>query len=119
MADNYLERRMEDLRNGNISRSLSPHRPGSSPSALTGMRVLVCDATGDAGVELVRKFRKAGCRTAFLSVDRKAGNLLAQESGARFYPCDSISAEAVDVARADLRRHWKGIDMTVWPEDKE
>lgn len=119
MADNYLERRMEDLRNGSISRSLSPQRPMASPSALSGLRVLVCDATGNAGQELVRKFRKAGCRTAFLSVDRKAGNALAQDCGARFYPCDSISEEAVEVAKADLRRHWHGLDMTVRPEDSE
>lgn len=116
MADNYLERKMEDLRSGRLSGSLSRavRRPMPS-SPLASQRVLVAGGTDENGERLVREFRQTGCRTAFLSADRKKGQLLAQECGARFYPCDAVDEAAIEYARTDLTRHWGGIDMLVYP----
>lgn len=101
MADNYLERRMEDLRGGRIAASLRP-RKGKAPVA----SVLV--AGEFSAVEpLVREHRRRGDRTAFLAADRVAGTALAQQCGARFYPCDVPDGEALAAALADLRRHWR------------
>ncbi len=126
MADNYLEKRMDDLRSG---RTGAGSRPALSVSGrlkgctglgvlgveYPGLRVFVtCGATG-VGRALVRAFRDAGCRVAFCDADAKGGNATSQELGARFYNVDGSEETSMERALADMRRHWGGVDVVVSP----
>jgi hypothetical protein len=112
MADNYLEKKMEEYRSGVLSRpyarrvSLTGSRPGTVSFKIDPLRVLVTDASDDVGRAVVTRLREAGCRVAFACADDKAGRALSQATGSRFYP-ESAARDAV----ADLKKAWGGIDV--------
>ena len=121
MADNYLEKKMDDLRAGRIG---AGNRPALSVSArlkgvgfgslgeeYPGLRVFVAGGATGVGRALVKAFRDAGCRVAFCDADAKTGNATSQELGARFYLVDGEEEEAVESALADMKRHWGGVDV--------
>ena len=82
MADNYLEKKMEEYRSGVLSRpyarrvSLTGSRPGTVSFKIDPLRVLVTDASDDVGRAVVTRLREAGCRVAFACADDKAGRAL-------------------------------------------
>ena len=77
MADNYLERKMEEYRNGTLAQSLrrsvamTRKRPKSRYEAL---RVLViCPDLNPDAEKLIRTFAARRCRISFASRSRAAG----------------------------------------------
>lgn len=118
MADNYLERRMDDYRSGRLasrSHSTPSMRAVKRPDTLTltypPLRVAVFAAglTPVAG-ETVKALASAGCTIDFTSADTKASTELAQRTGARFYPAATVSPDSMIediIARRD------GIDVAV------
>lgn len=117
MADNYLERKMEEhwrpaLRLCNADARLAT---AFGCEALCHLRVLVVSADYEAVAEAVRVFRAAGCRTAFTAVGdgRRHGTTLAQTCGARCYPCLQADVQTYGRIVADLRYHWGGVDVVV------
>lgn len=114
MADNYLEKKMEEYRSGALSRpnvrrhSPSGARPGTVSFKIDQLRVLVTDGSTNAAQAVIRKLRDAGCRVAFVSADDKAGRTLSQATGSRYYP-----AAAADGAMSDLREVWGGVDALI------
>lgn len=115
MADNYLERRMEDYRSGKLGRTV---RTVNSSHGVIGdgrgfvvefppMRILVISrALSLLALEVVKTARSVGCRVALLSDERKGGTAAAQTYGARFYP--AMDAEKVV---SDIERQWGGVDV--------
>lgn len=86
MADNYLEKRMDDYSRGRLGRS----RTAASSSGLRCIKIprawaLVVKADGRD--LLLRALREAGYRVAFTLAHNAGGNAMAQSTGARFYPC--------------------------------
>lgn len=127
MADNFLERRMEDMRSGRLRESLrakaagTTARPGASSGNARRLSISFPDLTlllvADSKEALetgVDTFRSAGLRTAFGSNDIKRGNALAQKSGARFYVYDEECGES-EIVRItdDMRAHWGNADFIV------
>lgn len=120
MADNYLERRMEDYRSGRLAVK-KPVRPartrgGGDSGVMTlefpPMNVLVSTPIlSPLSEALVRMARTLGARVAVLSDDRAGGARVAQECGARFYPSLPL-AEVL----ADLAARWGGVDVAFSPE---
>ncbi len=114
MADNYLEKKMEEHRRGSAvgayRKRLTPtgNRPGTVSLGIGELRVLVDNADDEIGCAIVRRLRSAGCKVAFVMADSHGGARLAQESGARFYPL-SVS----DSAKDDLLDAWGGLDVLV------
>lgn len=114
MADNYLERRMEDLRSGRIGASARRHTAMSAknPHTLTvtfpEMRILVADGLSELGKAIVKAFRSVGMKVAFCAPEQREGNLFAQESGARYCPVAEM-----DQALPGLEKAWGGIDLWV------
>lgn len=109
MADNYLEKRMEDYARG---RSAAPsRRPGARPGWLSvrcpALTALVVGADCPGGPEVVATFVQAGCRVMFTASDAKNGAALAQKCGGRFYPCGPAGA------LADMERRSESADVTV------
>lgn len=100
MADNYLERKMEEYK-ATVSSKKAMHRPvyGVRPGTVVlpypSKRIMVIGAESWIGETVVRSFRKADCRVVFCSKQTKYGARLAQDSGAQFYPCDDYSCESL------------------------
>lgn len=93
MADNYLEKRMEDYRAG---RQGNAYRPKQSPSLqkskLPRLRVFVTGGASGIGREIVRAFRQENCQVSFCDIDNRRGTETAQATGAKFYPVDIADA---------------------------
>ena len=119
MADNYLERKMEEYRSGNLGRRTV--RSGSASTLPKGkivvdfpQRIVIvvgdCDAISRC---VVSRFISAGCKTAFCSVDRKGGAALSQSFGARFYPLRVVDRESLAEVVEDVRLHWGQPDTLI------
>ena len=99
MADNYLERRMEEHRRSrsgatvkHVSASRQRLKPGQVIIDYQPMRVIVADGTSSTGREIIKLFRKLNCRVTFCSADTRQGPLLAQATGALYYPGPLLEA---------------------------
>lgn len=101
MADNYLERRMEEHRKG-------VQKKFRQPKVVRAFFVVdgLCNAD-----EIQRLRTEPGTAVAFSGADAKAGALLAQKYGARFYCVRD--AESLQRAVADAAQHWAGIPFVV------
>lgn len=107
MADNYLEKRMEDYRNG----KLGVYKKKKTDK---GPVIFIAIKNNDKLIEeTVKNYRQKQYRVAFCHIDRKTGAALAQQCGARFYPVDSIESELIDKCRKDIISHWGGINEEV------
>ncbi len=122
MADNYLERRMEDMRNGRLATSNLKRNSMSAASKGVAHRLSVVDPelrvfiTGGAsgiGEAIVKAFREIDMKVAFCDIDSRKGNSLAQSCGARFYPLDVKVKEDLERALQDITSRWKGLDVIV------
>lgn len=110
MADNYLEKRMEEYRAGRLSRAYRPKQSASlQKSRLPQLRVFVTGGASGIGREIVRAFRRENCRVSFCDIDRKRGTETAQSTGAKYYYADVADAgsltdclDAVFTDRGDL-----------------
>lgn len=99
MADNYLERRMEDYRSGRGgSRRLhASSRSGRLSLPYPHQYVLVLGGDTPAGRAVLEAFSHSGATVAFTaSAD---GAALAQQTGARYYPMTAAGAIADMTAR--------------------
>lgn len=101
MADNYLEKRMDDYAHGRLGTKTtsSARRSGYASIKYPHQQVLIlnCDAS-PAGEAILRILVEAGCTVCFTAFDRKEGNRMAQTCGGRFYPL-ALSAVATDMER--------------------
>ncbi|MDE7381847.1 MAG: SDR family oxidoreductase [Muribaculaceae bacterium] len=118
MADNYLERKMEDLRNGKLSgrSSVLQHtgqRKGVWQLSFPPRRVLVTGGCHGIGLAAVREFLRLGCKVAVFDIDNDAGKLLASENGVRFYQLDLADTDSLENAIYDLFKAWRDIDIIV------
>lgn len=111
MADNYLEKKMEEHRSrmaaGAVSRTRRQPSPQGSALVFPVRRVLV-SATGLGWqAQVVTALRAAGHKVAIID---PAGTALAQATGARCYP---FVADRKEEVVADLHKHWGGLDIIV------
>lgn len=112
MADNYLERKMEDYRSPRATKTL--HRPKStSPLLLEGKRALVTGGASPIGQAIITEFIKQGAKTAFCDIDLNKGNTFAQQSGARFYHTDLADPEQIIKMMMNLFKAWGDVDIIV------
>lgn len=97
MADNYLEKKMEDYLR---SRGAGGHRgrtrmsPGTVTVRYPSVRVLVADGCSERGRAIIAALRSMGCRVAFVDADSVAGNHLAQDTGSQFHPGATVGQVA-------------------------
>lgn len=95
MADNYLERRMDEYRRSrqgaavkHVRPTLSTLRPGQIAVDYPAQRILVTGGTTPGGQAIIRLFRQFACRVAFTDADsdRADATRLAQLTGAQYHP---------------------------------
>lgn len=116
MADNYLEKRMEDLRQGRLGSAAgrsTRHKAGAAPGRMAGLRVVVTGGARGIGREIVRQFRASGASVDILDTDRRNGTATAQEYGARFHPVDIADTKAFDECIASIIADRGDIDVIV------
>ena len=118
MADNYLERKMEDYRSGKSGGSKTKRvsttaKSGNINVKFPPRRVFVTGGASGIGKAIVEAFRKADCRVAFCDIDTKAGNATAQATGAQFHPVDVRDADALEACMTRLLEAWGDIDVIV------
>ncbi len=101
MADNYLEKRMDDYRNGRIGQSNSSHRTNGSLK-YPHLTVMVANASGDIGRSVIRSFTEAGGLVIFTCQNRNEGQNIAQSCGGRYYPL-SLEQIAADLCKRGER----------------
>lgn len=89
MADNYLEKRMEDYRAGRPQRSLSHTRKTGATLTFPAVRIAVLGVASAESIEAVGQLVRTGCRVAFTIIGGVNGSQTAQSTGGRFYPCDA------------------------------
>ena len=117
MADNYLEKKMEEHRRGVTSHYRPRLTPSGSRAGILSLpfpprRVLVSLDNNARNVglaetirdALVKKLVQTGSRVAFTHSDRVTGNRMAQAMGA----C-AVTFGDIDV----LIKRWEGVDVTI------
>lgn len=116
MADNYLERKMEDMRRMPQT-PFKPPRTGAKSPRLSPRkderRIFVTGGAHGIGRAVVAAFRNIGCRVAFCDSDAKLGYAVSQELGARFYPLDVTDADALEQCLDSVAELWGDIDVVV------
>lgn len=118
MADNYLEKKMDDYRRmrsaSAVGRSMSMRtKPQGLYVNVSSIRVLLLSMNEKWSSSLIDAFRSAGCKVAFLDSDSKRGTALAQSTGSLFYPSKSVDNNSVSDALAYLTAHWGGVDAVI------
>lgn len=118
MADNYLEKKMEEHRAGrgvSYRPKLTPtgKRQGELTVKFPPRRVFVTGGASGIGRAIVKAFCDAGCRVAFCDIDSKAGTRTAQSLGARFYPVDVTDTGSLEACMRSIFEVWGDIDILV------
>lgn len=121
MADNYLEKQMEDYRAGKLASkprvvrpaAASVRRPGDFILPFPPMNVLVLGGDISCVSEIARLFRDVDCRVALCSPDSKAFTPFAQSTGCRYYPFDPGSETKRFAVVDDLTARWGGVDVVI------
>ena len=98
MADNYLEKKMEEHRRGEAPSyrpRLTPRgtRPGEWLVKFTPCEVLIADADAPLMPEVIGELAGIGFRVVFSAADARRGALLAQRTGGRFLPQSVLRQE--------------------------
>ena len=118
MADNYLEKKMDEHVRG-VRPSYRPkitpsgYRPGIMSVKFPPRRVFVTGGASGIGASIVKAFCDAGCRVAFCDIDVKGGNATAQRTGSQFHPVDVADAAALEACMDRLLSSWGDIDVVV------
>ena len=112
MADNYLERRMEELRSGKLA--VKKAIPGINRKA---PRVLIAGGCHGLAREKALEFRRQGCRVAVFDSDEASGKQMAHDHGIRFHRVDICDENALRNEMPSLLSAWRGVDIVVGKED--
>lgn len=129
MADNYLERKMEEYRSGKLSARVKFGVSRSLPKGKIAVDfpprtvILAATAVGPVCRAVVKSFIDAGCRVALVSACHKEATELARSFGARFYPVAGFSPASIDSVLdsvvEDVTYHWNIPDTFIFVSDVE
>lgn len=120
MADNYLEKKMEELHNrkaGYAPTRVSPASRHLLSFPFKPLRVLIIARGRGAVSQYTKPFQNAGCRVAVVSTIDAAETDLPQDHGCRYYAIgnDGQASQAF----SNLIASWRDIDVVVmldnWP----
>lgn len=120
MADNYLEKKMEELHSrkaGCAPTRVSPASRHLLTFPFKPLRVLVISRDRHALSQYTKPFQQAGCRVAVVSTIDAAETDLPQDHGCRYYAIGNDGQTAP--AFSNLIASWRDIDVVVmldnWP----
>lgn len=115
MADNYLEKKMDDYRRG-VNRTprrsvVSSTRP-SLPGCNHPLYVAVLLRNTDLLHQLIPLLGKYDLKVAFCGTDLRQGNSMAQCCGAMFIPVNNLDNSHMSVIDTIISR-WNSVDIIV------
>lgn len=115
MADNYLEKKMEDLRSGRLAgvKPNSSLRRGVWCVPFPCRRVFVTGGARGIGRAIVEEFSRIGCKVAFCDADEVSGAETAYSTGARFIHADVSDTDALKKSMDILFTAWRDIDIII------
>lgn len=120
MADNYLEKRMEEYRAGKLAPKVrrvvhTSSAPVDGALILNFPMLNVVIIGGGIALlsETVRRFRSVGARVAICHSDNRLCTPLAQSCSCRYYPFDENDASRREAVLADVEERWGGVDVAV------
>lgn len=113
MADNYLERRMEEHRamqqtTRSVSRPVAL-RPGRVVVDYPQLNVVITEADSEGTLAIVRKYVEMKCRVSITVGNQSTGSAIAQRTGSRYIP------GSLDTALAWMAAHGEHPDVIVDP----
>ena len=114
MADNYLEKKMEELHNrksGCAPTRVSPASRHLLTFPFKPLRVLVIARDRHAVSQYTKPFQQAGCRVAVVSTIDAAETDLPQDHGCRYYAVGNEGQASP--AFSNLIASWRDIDVVV------
>lgn len=123
MADNYLEKKMDDYRRGitsKVSRRSSSTSAGNGAVEIKPGRIgLLIGDVQLLQAALTVLQRIAGLKIAFVGTDYREGRRLAQASGSLFVPVSSLGVAAHQPLLDAAAGRWGGLDLVVtdFPDD--
>lgn len=130
MADNYLEKKMEELHNrkaGCAPTRVSPASRHLLTFPFKPLRILVIARDRRSISQYTKPFQQAGCRVAVVSTIDAAETDLPQDHGCRYYAIGNegqasaafSNDEQTSAAFSNLIASWRDIDVVVmldnWP----
>lgn len=111
MADNYLEKKLEDYRNGRLQSGVnSTYR---KPNSQITPRAYVAGGCSEAGRSVIAKLRSYGWKVAFCDDNEKAGRDLAQTTGSQFHPIVELTESAIEKSLQTVVDRWGGVDYII------
>ena len=113
MADNYIERKMEELE----ARKAMPKKPVSNRAGHK-RRVFVTGGASGIGKAIVKAFSNEGYRVAFCDRDAEQGKETSKETGALFFPADVSDKEALESCLQQLFDRWGDVDVLIFSFDR-
>lgn len=117
MADNYLEKKMEELHSGKCfikgKNSTLPTYAGKAVFDFPVRRVIIVGNDEGYGETAALRFLKMGCRVAFFDNDKENGNKLAHDNGARYHEVDVSDPNSVKKSFSDLLKAWRDVDIVI------
>lgn len=119
MADNYLEKKMEELHNrkaGCAPTRVSPASRHLLTFPFKPLRVLIISRDRQALNQYVKPFQNAGCRVAVISNIDAADTDLPHDHGCRYYAIGND--EQASPAFSNLIASWRDIDVVVMLDNR-
>ncbi|MCM1077438.1 MAG: hypothetical protein NC411_08785 [Bacteroides sp.] len=120
MADNYLEKKMEEYRAGKLApktrvvhSAVSRRNPGDFTLSFPPMRVAIIGGSFNFIETLATIFRSIDTQVALCHPDSRLCTPLAQKHGLRYYPFDPLTPGKTDMVIDDLTSRWGGIDVVI------
>lgn len=123
MADNYLEKKMEEYRRGTPRPVMRRSPSGVSrniaamPCTLSGAFIICKDHLSPLLQACATALRDTSCRIGFCSTDHTYGNKTAQQLSFRFYPIAEFSDTAVENAIFKAAESFGKIDAIIKEND--
>lgn len=95
MADNYLERQMEDLASGRLRSGMRKLVAKSSGKQLpkgkmAGRSFVIIGGVSVEGEQLAGQYRRLGATVDIIDAESRRGYIIAQKLGVKYYPCPTI-----------------------------
>lgn len=114
MADNYLEKKMEDYRKG-PSRAVRSDRKtlsaGGVIEKVPQLRLLYFGSLSDSSAIVVSRLCALGLKVAFTGPNSAEGRRFAQATGALFVPHDAL--DSIDGFVSAVRQRWGAVNAVV------
>lgn len=111
MADNYLERRMNDYREGRNTPSAQARRATITATTKSQPAIFIIGGETADGLKHITYFRNRDWRVAFTHPDTAEGRRLAQSSGAQHHPIDPSDLEQLQRSIDHIMKHWGHLDL--------